>query len=212
MTDTLQLHYINGFNSGVEYRGQIASQKARFFCDAGAASGWRFMPHNADYYTRDDMDRTLAQVTDSLKRASAPALAMGTSLGGLVSLLALARLDRSDVAAVLINPVLVPDEELLVDMLDTTVTNWVSGREHWVDPAIKLRLGEWVSEVPDILERFGDRVQVHLDADDEVLSSLAAADLCRPYCDVRWYPDGNHRFAHYAEAWPAIKAFAEKRL
>lgn len=212
MAAPLQLHYINGFNSGVEYQGEISSQKARFFRDAAEASGWTLVPHNADYYTIGEMELALTRLTSALERSPGPALAMGTSLGGLVALLAMAAVDKPDVKAVLINPVLIPDEGLLADMLDTRVTNWVTGREHWVDPAIKDRLRDWLARVPGILDRWGDQVQVHLDWADEVLDSPAGAELCRPHCEVHVYPDGDHRFAHYVEAWPEVKRFAERML
>lgn len=196
--------YSNGFNSAVVVDGALPSDKARFYRDSAVHEGWSFVAHNADYYTAGEMDLALSGLIDKARSARDRPLLMGCSMGGLLSLLALAELDRPDARAVLINPVLVPDDTLLEDSLGRDVINYVTGKTHRVEASARQRLDEWLERVPDIMVRLGAQVDVHLDLGDELLVSRATADFCQPWCDVHEYPGGSHRFEHWEESWAHI--------
>ncbi|WP_158269423.1 YqiA/YcfP family alpha/beta fold hydrolase [Saccharospirillum sp. MSK14-1] len=198
------LIYTNGFNSAVDIDGELPSDKARYFRDQAVASGWQFQAHNAFYYRVPEMHEALAGLVRKLNEASGRPLLMGSSMGGLLALLALAEGDRFDAQAVLINPLLVHESGLLEDSLGQSLTNYVTGTRHWVDPAVGTELVTWLERVPSLLAGFGDRVTVLLDQGDEVLTSAATAELCEPWCELHEYPGGSHRFEHWPEAWAAI--------
>lgn len=202
---TTTLIYTNGFNSAVEVDGAIPSDKARYFRDQAQAIGWQFQPHNAFYYSPAEMDQALAGLVDKLNEAPGRPLLMGSSMGGLLALLALAEGDRFDARAVLINPLLVADDGLLEDSLGQRLTNYVTGGTHRVEPAVVERLHAWLARVPSLLAGFGERLAVHLDQDDEVLTSAATAELCEPWCELHEYPGGSHRFEHWPDAWSSIR-------
>lgn len=201
---TTTLIYINGFNSAVEIDGELPSDKARFFRDQAVAAGWQFQPHNAFYYSPAELDAALAGLVHKMNAASGRPLLLGSSMGGLLALLALAEGDRMDAQAVLINPLLVAKAALLEDSLGQRITNYVTGTSHFVDPSVEAQLKEWLNRVPSLLAGFGERLSVHLDRDDEVLSSAATAELCEPWCDLHQYAGGSHRFEHWDEAWKVI--------
>lgn len=198
------LLYTNGFNSAVEVDGDLPSDKARFYRDSARRAGWRFLAHNADYYSADQMDKSLNRLIEKARTVDERPVLMGCSMGGLLSLLALGELDRPEARAVLINPVLVPDETLLQESLGHEVTNYVTGKTHLVEVSAHKRLNEWLDRVPDIMTRLGEAVEVHLDLGDEVLVSQATAEFCIPWCDVHEYPGGSHRFEHWEESWRHI--------
>ncbi|MFG1496972.1 YqiA/YcfP family alpha/beta fold hydrolase [Saccharospirillum sp. HFRX-1] len=198
------LIYINGFNSAVEVDGELPSDKARYFYDQAAASGWQFQAHNAFYYSVPEMHDALAGLVQKLNAAPGRPLLMGSSMGGLLALLALAEGDRFDAQAVLINPLLVHESGLLEDSLGQQLTNYVTGTRHHVDAAVGPELTTWLERVPSLLAGFGDRLTVFLDEGDEVLTSAATAALCEPWCELHQYAGGSHRFEHWREAWDSI--------
>ncbi|GGX67936.1 YqiA/YcfP family alpha/beta fold hydrolase [Saccharospirillum salsuginis] len=198
------LLYSNGFNSAVEVDGDLPSDKARFYRDSAKRAGWQFVPHNADYYNADQMDKALAELVEKARSVGDRPVLMGCSMGGLLSLLALEELNRPEARAVLINPVLVPDETLLEDSLGQEVTNYVTGTTHLVEVSARKRLDEWLGRVPEIVARWGKEIEVHVDLDDEVLVAQATAEFCNPWCDVHEYPGGSHRFEHWDESWEHI--------
>ncbi|WP_114385466.1 YqiA/YcfP family alpha/beta fold hydrolase [Saccharospirillum mangrovi] len=202
---TTTLIYTNGFNSAVEVDGDLPSDKARFFRDQAVAAGWHFQPHNAFFYSAADMDAALAGLVQKMNAVEGRPLLMGSSMGGLLALLALAEGDRFDAQAVLINPLLVARENLLEDSLGLVVTNYVTNTQHQVELSVAKRLVQWLDRVPALLAGFGDRVSVHLDQGDEVLSSAATAELCEPWCELFEYPGGSHRFEHWQDAWAHIR-------
>lgn len=203
-TVSTTLIYTNGFNSAVEVDGQIPSDKARYFRDQAVAQGWQFQAHNAFYYSAAEMHDALSGLVQKLNNAPGRPLLMGSSMGGLLALLALAEGDRFDAQAVLINPLLVAKSGLLEDSLGQQLTNYVTGSRHSVDPAVGPELSAWLERVPSLLAGFGDRLMVLLDQGDEVLDSAATAALCEPWGELHQYPGGSHRFEHWREAWTHI--------
>lgn len=202
---TTTLIYINGFNSAVEVNGELPSDKARYFRDQAVAAGWHFQPHNAFYYSAAEMDQALAGLVQKLNAVDGRPLMMGSSMGGLLALLALAEGDRVDAQAVLINPLLVAREGMLDDSLGQRLTNYVTHTQHQVDQSVQTRLMQWLERVPSLLAGFGERVSVQLDLGDEVLSSADTAELCEPWCDLHQYNGGSHRFEHWPEAWAVVR-------
>lgn len=202
---TTTLIYTNGFNSAVEVDGELPSDKARFFRDQAVAAGWQFQPHNAFYYSAEEMDAALTGLVQKMNAAEGRPLLMGSSMGGLLALLALAEGDRFDAQAVLINPLLVAHEGLLQDSLGQRLTNYVTNSQHLVELSVAERLGQWLERVPALLAGFSERLSVHLDQGDEVLSSAATAELCEPWCELFEYPGGSHRFEHWPDAWAHIR-------
>lgn len=198
------LIYTNGFNSAVEVDGEIPSDKARYFRDQAIAAGWHFQAHNAFYYSVAEMQEALAGLVQKMNGAAGRPLLIGSSMGGLLALLALAEGDRFDARAVLINPLLVAESGLLADSLGQRLTNYVTGSSHTLEPAVGTELTRWLERVPSLLAGFGDRIAVHLDQGDEVLTSAATAELCEPWCELYEYAGGSHRFEHWAEAWSRI--------
>lgn len=203
-TVSTTLIYTNGFNSAVDIDGQIPSDKARYFRDQALAADWHFQAYNSFYYSVADMDAALTGLVQKLNAAPDRPLLMGSSMGGLLALLALAEGDRFDARAVLINPLLVRHSHLLDDSLGQTLTNYVTGTQHQLDPAVGPALTAWLQRVPTLLAGFGERLTVFLDQQDEVLDSAATAQLCEPWCEVHQYAGGSHRFEHWPEAWASV--------
>ncbi|MBI1422560.1 MAG: alpha/beta fold hydrolase [Gammaproteobacteria bacterium] len=190
--------YLHGFNSSG------ASAKGRFFSQTLAPDA----VHTPTYPPAPaaaiaGLQRYLARLLDTAQEHG-PAILIGSSLGGFYAQY-LAR--RYQLAAVLINPALQP-EQTLTPYLGWQ-TNYYSGERYYFGKDELTQLRRYAIAEPCLAPV---PTLVLLDAADEIIDYRDAEQRYRDCAQVIVYPGGDHQFQHLTEATTAIRAFTGKIL